>query len=156
MNSAYALEMMITLILIFASAVMSVRLGIPRSGGLPIGWLLAVLALAMGAVIWLVGQVSLQTLQYSLQSDHFYITCGVTAGALPVAIGLFWMLRQASPTQLGWAGVLALLSASATGHFLMRTIGQADNFADVLVWCYSPVLVLALLGSLLGQKLLRW
>jgi len=49
-----------------------------------------------------------------------------------------------------------LLSASACGHFLMRTIGQAANFAEVFIWCYTPLLAFALLGMLLGKKLLRW
>jgi len=73
-----------------------------------------------------------------------------------VAALLLWVMRQGSPTQLGWAGAMALLSASACGHFLMRTIGQAANFAEVFIWCYTPLLAFALLGMLLGKKLLRW
>ena len=152
----YALEMATSLALAYGCAALAMRLSVPREGAMPLGWLAFMLAATMGAIIWLLGQVSIETFKLSLQSDHFYISLGVILGATPVALVLFKMIRQGSPTQLRWAGAMALLSASATGHFLMRTIGQANNFADVFVWCYSPVLVLALLGIILGQKALRW
>lgn len=153
---AYQCEMSISLILAFGAGLLAVNLATPHQGLPPIGWLLLMLALAMGAIIALVGGVTQESLMASFASDHFYITAGVAAGAFPVAAGLFWLLRKGSPTQLGWAGAMVLLSASACGHFLMRAIGQAPNFAEVLIWCYTPMLALALLGALVGKKLLRW
>lgn len=155
-TSAYLCEMLITLLLTYGAAWTALRLSAPSSGKLFAGWLLILLSVVMGAVIWLLGQVNAESFAASMESDHFYITLGVIAGATPVAAGLFWLLRQGAPTQLRWAGAMALLSASAAGHFIMRTVGQADNFADVLVWCYSPILVFLMLGVIVGQKTLRW
>lgn len=152
----YKFELIVTLILAYGAALMAISLSVPRGGKFPLAWALVILAIALGAGIWLMGQVSLEGLKASIASNHFYITLGVIGCALPVALSLFWLLRQASPTQLAWAGGMALLSASAVGHFLMRCIGQAANFSEVFVWCYSPVIILGFLGMLLGQKLLKW
>ncbi|MDG1287036.1 MAG: NrsF family protein [Rickettsiales bacterium] len=156
-GAAYPSEMLITLILAFGAAIAALRLSVPRERKSSLSLLMLILPIAIGAVIWLLGQVSVESFSASIQSpSHFYITLGVLAGAVPVALLLFWLLRQGSPTQLGWAGSMVLLSASAVGHLLMRTIGQADNFADVLVWCYSPILFCGLVGVFIGKKALRW
>ncbi len=154
---AYQGEMALSLLIVFGAGLSVIKLAVPRQGSLPTSWCFLLLALTLGAVIGLLGNVSIQALEASLKSNHFYITFGLIAYAAPVAGALLWFLRQkGSPTQLGWAGLMALLSASASGHFLMRTIGQSNNFAEVFIWCYLPVLALALLGMLIGKKLLRW
>lgn len=153
---AYQMEMGISLLLVYGAGALAMRLSVPCEKRFPLAWLLLIGAATLGAVIALLGEVSMESLQRSLASDHFYITFGVCALAAPVAIGLLWVQRKGSPTQLGWAGAMALLAASAVGHFIMRTIGKAANYAEVLVWCYPPVLLLALVGVLVGRKILRW
>ena len=153
---AYSLEMAITLLLVFGAGLSAVRLSVPSANRMIDGWGLMLLAVTMGAIIWFIGKVDVESMQQSLSSNHFYVTLGVSLIAVPVAVGLFWMIRKGAPTQLEWAGVMALLSASACGHFVMRTAGKAENLADVMLWCYPPVLLLALVGIILGPKALRW
>jgi hypothetical protein len=155
-TASYQCEMGITVILIYAAALSAIRLMAPSQSKMLWGWVLISISLLMGVAIWLLGQVDAESFQASLASDHYLITLGVTAAAAPVAIGLLRFLRKGAPTQLAWAGVMSLLSASAVGHLVMRTVGMADNFADVMVWCYSPILFLSALGVVIGRHSLRW
>ncbi len=152
----YVSEMLMSLCLIYGGALMAMRLSVPRAGSMPVGWVLVTIAFFIGIAVMLLGQVSTETLKASLQSDHFLVTISVVGVALPVVIGLFVMLRRGAPTQLGWAGAMALMSASATGHFVLRLTGEANNLADVLVWCYSPILFFAIIGVFIGKQALYW
>ncbi len=153
---SYQLEMGISIALTFSAAFLAVRLAVPTQTRFPYGWLIGVAALAIGAVIGLLGEVSMQGVRDSFASNHYYITAGVIAFATPVAAALFISVAKGATTQPALAGLASLLSASAAGHFIMRTIGQSNNYAEVLLWCYSPVLILALIGFIMGQKYLRW
>ncbi|MDG0970086.1 MAG: NrsF family protein [Porticoccaceae bacterium] len=154
---SYSIEIALSIILIFFAGIASVRFSVPRAIGRSPAVFLPFLVVVLGIVIWQLGGVSLDALIVSLTTPSLsYISFGVIAGAIPTASFLMWQMSQGSPTQLRFAGSLALLSASSCGHFLMRTVGQAENFADVLVWCYSPIVMLTILGLIFGQKLLKW
>jgi hypothetical protein len=154
---SYSIEMALSVILIFFAGIASVRFSVPRAIGRSPAVVLPFLVVVLGMVIWQLGGVSLNALIVSVTTPSLsYISFGVIAGAIPTASFLMWQMSQGSPTQLKFAGSLALLSASACGHFLMRIVGQAQSFADVLVWCYSPVIILTMVGLMFGQKLLKW
>lgn len=154
---SYSVEMLLTIVLIFSAGVSSVRFAVPRALKQSPALALPAVSVALGIVIWQLGEVSGEELITSATDLSLsYISLGVIAGATPVALFLFWQMSQGSPTQLSFASGMALLSASACGHLLMRTIGQASNFSDVLIWCYSPILLLMTVGALSGNKLLRW
>jgi hypothetical protein len=156
-QAAYAVEILLTLFLIVSAGIASVRFSVPKALKQSTALLLPTVSVALGLVIWQLGEVSGEELITSATDLSLsYISLGVIAGATPVALFLFWQMSQGSPTQLSFASGMALLSASACGHLLMRTIGQASNFSDVLVWCYSPILLLMTVGALSGNKLLRW
>ncbi len=154
---AYIVETLLTLFLVVSAGIASVRFSVPKALKQSSALLLPAVSVALGLVIWQLGEVSGEELISSATDFSLsYISLGVVAGATPVALFLFWQLSQGSPTQLSFASGMALLSASACGHLLMRTIGQASNFSDVLIWCYSPILLLMTVGALSGNKLLRW
>jgi hypothetical protein len=154
---AYTIEILLTLLLVVSAGIASVRFSVPKALKQSTALLLPAVSVALGLVIWQLGEVSGEELITSATDLSLsYISLGVVAGATPVALFLFWQMSQGSPTQLSFASGMALLSASACGHLLMRTIGQASNFSDVLVWCYSPILLLMTVGALSGNKLLRW
>jgi len=154
---AYTIEILLTLFLVVSAGIASVRFSVPKALKQSTALLLPAVSVALGLVIWQLGEVSGEELITSATDLSLsYISLGVVAGATPVALFLFWQLSHGSPTQLSFASGMALLSASACGHLLMRTIGQASNFSDVLIWCYSPILLLMTVGALSGNKLLRW
>ena len=154
---AYTIEILLTLFLVVSAGIASVRFSVPKALKQSTALLLPAVSMALGLVIWQLGEVSGEELITSATDLSLpYISLGVVAGATPVALFLFWQMSQGSPTQLSFASGMALLSASACGHLLMRTIGQASNFSDVLIWCYSPILLLMTVGALSGNKLLRW
>jgi hypothetical protein len=154
---SYSVEMLLTIVLIFSAGVSSVRFAVPRALKRSPALALPAVTVALGIVIWQLGEVSGEELITSATDLSLsYISLGVIAGATPVALFLFWQMSQGSPTQLSFASGMALLSASACGHLLMRTIGQASNFSDVLIWCYTPILLLMALGALLGKKFFKW
>lgn len=69
---------------------------------------------------------------------------------------LAWVVRKAAPTRLAAAGFWIAFGAGSLGSFLMQFVCHKENFAHVVFWHLSPVLVLALGGALLGRKVLKW
>ena len=155
-NWIYPTEMLATLILAYGGAFAAIRLSVPTTGRMIAVWMVAALSIILWVGMWHVGNISLRYLGMAMEANHFNVTLGVIFTALPVVVYLFYHIRKGAPTQLQWAGVMTLLSGTACGHFIMRTIGEASNYADVFLWCYTPVLVVAATGVFFGQKFLRW
>lgn len=153
----YLLEILCSVVLIFGAGVAAINFSVPRKIGYSPSQLLPILALAMGLMIWVLGDVNSSVFFTSIQTFSLsYMSLGVLVGALPALGFLLYQISQGAPTQLNFVGSMILLSASAAGHLLMRTIGQAASFSDVLVWCYFPILILTFLGRISGRNVLRW
>ncbi|WP_202909591.1 NrsF family protein [Alkalilacustris brevis] len=76
-------------------------------------------------------------------------------GSLP-AVVLLWMLRRGVPIAPGWSIGLGALAAAGLGNFALRFFHMQDAALMVLVWQVGSVMLLALLASLCGHRLLRW
>lgn len=73
----------------------------------------------------------------------------------PLAAALS-VLRRAAPTRPAWAGAAAGLLAGALGAALYATHCPDDSPLFVASWYGLAILGMALLGSGLGARLLRW
>lgn len=95
-------------------------------------------------------------------SEHFASGMGLSCareifvlGFLP-GILLFIMIRQAAPLQLGKVGAFCALSVAGLGALGTQFICREDNALHVLVWHYTPVLLLGGFGILLGRVFFKW
>lgn len=86
------------------------------------------------------------------------ITCmvAIAIASVPVLVGVIWAFRALAPTQLALAGFLAGLSAGSAGA-LAYALYCKETTASFLLASYTPgILIPAIIGALLGPRLLRW
>lgn len=77
------------------------------------------------------------------------------AALIPAALLFAYIRKGASVVPLR-SGALVVLAASAIGAFTLRLFEAIDLPSHHLLWHYVPNLFFALIGALLGRKLLRW
>lgn len=76
--------------------------------------------------------------------------------SLPIFGGLLWSFRRLAPTRLGLAGATAGLSAGAWGATLYCLHCPESSALFVLTWYTLGMGLAAIVGALLGPRLLRW
>jgi hypothetical protein len=76
--------------------------------------------------------------------------------ALPIFIGLLWSFRALAPARLRAAGATAGLAAGAWAATIYCLHCPEVSALFVLTWYSLGILLAALMGALLGPKLLRW
>jgi hypothetical protein len=129
---------------------------VQRLGGPQIA-LMAVLALmgALGLWTWFTAMPELRLAELL---GHSWKTCprNIVLLALPPMAGAFWALRGLAPTRPRLAGAAAGLFAGALGAaaYALSCIEIASSF--VAVWYTLGISASALIGALLGPRLLRW
>jgi hypothetical protein len=80
----------------------------------------------------------------------------IAIASVPVLLGVIWAFRTLAPTQLRLAGFLAGLSAGAAGALAFALYCE-ETTASFLLASYTPgMLIPAIIGALLGPRLLRW
>lgn len=76
------------------------------------------------------------------------------------AIGPFiafaWVLRQGAPTKLRAMGAVAGLVAGVIGAGACALHMPGPSLPFIGLWYTGPILICALLGALLGPRVLRW
>lgn len=80
----------------------------------------------------------------------------IVALSLPVFAVTMWSVRRLAPTRLRSAGAAAGLLAGATGALVYSFHCPVASAPFVAVWYLLGMLAPALLGSVLGPRLLRW
>jgi len=76
--------------------------------------------------------------------------------AIPIFIGLLWSFRKLAPARLRAAGATAGLAAGAWAATIYCLHCPEVSALFVLTWYSAGIALAALLGALLGPKLLRW
>jgi hypothetical protein len=71
-------------------------------------------------------------------------------------IALVWVLRKGAPTKLRSTGAVAGLVAGAVGAGACALHQPGVSLPFIGLWYAGPVLLCALLGALLGPRVLRW
>ena len=124
------------------------------------GWLwlmmVPVLGLALIAALELAATPSGNWLAMWLGNSWTICSRNVFLLALPIFAGLLWSFRRLAPTQLALAGTCAGLAAGAWGATLYCLHCPETSALFVLTWYSLGMLGAALVGRLLGPRLLRW
>lgn len=79
----------------------------------------------------------------------------IAVSLLPVAL-LIVTLRKAAPLHTHWAGGMALLAGTSFSYLLLRLVEAEDDPYHLLMWHFTPALLIMGLGMLLGHALLTW
>ena len=69
---------------------------------------------------------------------------------------LVWALRKGAPTHLRRTGAAVGLVAGALGAAAYAFHCPDDSLPFVAIWYGGPVVALAIVGAILGHRLLRW
>jgi hypothetical protein len=81
--------------------------------------------------------------------------CIPVFAALPFAT-LVWALRKAAPTRLALTGSVVGLVAGALGATVCAYHYPSSSIPFLALWYGGPIVLCALIGALLGPRLLRW
>ena len=76
--------------------------------------------------------------------------------ALAPFASLIWALRKGAPTNLVLTGAIAGLVAGALGAAVFAIHHPAGSIPFILIWYGGPIVLCALVGAILGPRLLRW
>ncbi len=71
-------------------------------------------------------------------------------------VAFIWALRKGAPTHLALAGAIAGLVAGALGAAAVVVNQTADSLPLIALWYGGPIALCALVGGILGPRLLRW
>jgi hypothetical protein len=137
---------------------LTARLARPAASlGAPQMALMVVLAL-MGLLGLWAWWATMPELRLAELLGHSWKTCprNVVLLAVPPMAAAFWALRGLAPTRPRLAGAAAGFFAGALGALAYSLSCEEIAFSFVAVWYTIGVGVSALLGALLGPRLLRW
>lgn len=76
-------------------------------------------------------------------------------GTIPV-ISIFYILKKEFPTKLSQVSFLATLACFSLGAFGTHLTCTTNNASHILVWHLLPILLLSVIGSYFGKKILKW
>lgn len=76
--------------------------------------------------------------------------------SIPLFIGIFWAVRGMAPTRLRLSGAVAGLLAGATATMVYCLHCPEMGVPFWGIWYFLGILIPAVLGMLLGPRLLRW
>jgi hypothetical protein len=87
-----------------------------------------------------------------------WATCLVCIPLFAVApfASLVWALRRGAPTNLARAGAIAGLVAGALGAVVFAFHHSGGSVPFIAFWYAGPILACAVVGAILGPRLLRW
>lgn len=80
----------------------------------------------------------------------------IPVAAVAPFLALVWYLRDEAPTRLRLTGGVAGLVAGGIGTTAFALHHPGGSLAFVAIWFGVPLLLCALIGALLGPRLLRW
>ena len=69
---------------------------------------------------------------------------------------LIWALRKEAPTNQAWTGAVTGLVAGALGAAAYTLHQPAGSIPFIVLWYGGPIVLCALIGAILGPRLLRW
>ena len=157
-TTPFALKLGYTLALAIISAAVALAAGRPGQRlkprsmliGLPVAVIVAATTLELGST----PSASWDSLLFGPTSAD--CIAAIALASLPVFIGVMWAFRVLAPTKLALAGFLGGLCAGATGA-VAWALYCPETTASFLLASYTPgMLIPALIGAVLGPRLLRW
>ena len=137
---------------------LSARLARPESGpGLwPVALAIPLVALALFACIEILGAPEAQRRMIWLGQSAFQCFWCIPALSMPFLLGMLWAFRRFAPTRLRLAGfsIGVLAGAAAAAVYALHCDETAPAF--VATWYSAGMLLPAVIGAIIGPRVLRW
>lgn len=135
-----------------------VRLARP---GRPLGAALALLGgfaicTICAFVIAMMGAEPSERMSAFLSGNLPWCVLGVPLLAAPAAALLFWFMRGLAPTNLAGAGAAIGAVSGGVGAMAYAMYCPTDSMGFVTLWYSIAIAFSAVLGAILGARLLRW
>jgi len=152
------LKLLFMLTLIGAGAGLLAKLIRPGQDGrnLYIVIFLAFLAVGLAGVVMLILRPSAAWGHMILGTEWAMCAFCIPLFAIFPFAALIWALRRGAPTNLKRTGALAGLVAGALGAVAYAFHCPDDSIPFIALWYGAMVGLCALMGALLGPRLLRW
>ena len=152
------LKLLFMLILICAGAALLAKLVSPGQDGRKLYTviLLAFLAIGSAGVCALALGPPVARDQMMMGSQWAICALCIPLFAIVPFAGLIWALRKGAPTNLRRTGAVAGLVAGALGAVAYAFHCPDDSIPFIALWYGGMVALCALLGAVLGPRLLRW
>ncbi len=129
--------------------------------GMRLGGVWAALVLPV-LLVWLMGIGAFVNAapaqRQALVFGSTWATCpfNIAMLSIPVFIGVFWAMKGLAPTRLVLAGASAGLLAGAVGAFVYAFYCPETAAPFLGIWYVAGMAIPALVGALLGPRLLHW
>lgn len=72
------------------------------------------------------------------------------------ALLLFVLLRKAATTHTRMSSFMAILAVCAFAYISARLVCPNDDLGHLLLWHYSPILFVSVVGAAIGYRVLKW
>lgn len=79
----------------------------------------------------------------------------VAFSIFPIIVAIF-SLKKGATISAHWSGILTALSAANFSYIILRLIEANDDALHIILWHYSPMLLLVTICIFIGNRLLRW
>ena len=158
LTPAFWMKWGLALVTATAAFFLCVRLARPegKPGWWPIGLVLPILAVGVIACVEMMGAPHPE--RRMIWMGHSAVQClwCIALLAAPLLIAILWAFRSFAPTRPRLAGFSAGLLAGAAAAVMYALHCDETAAAFVATWYSAGMLLPALIGLLVGPRLLRW
>lgn len=143
-----------------AAAILPLAVRLMRPGR-PLGWRtgavigFAVIA-AIATCVALLGEMPERRLEAWMGGGFPWCLVLVPVLGAPTAAGLIWLMRDFAPTKLAAAGAAIGALSGGVGAMAYSMYCPVDSIAFVTTWYVLAIAISAVLGAIVGARLLRW
>lgn len=157
-NPVAWLKLGFSVFVLLAAGMAAWRLSLPGKGWSGAGLVLLVVfgVVACWALVDLAGRPMVEWAPCITGRDWLTCLVAVPLLALPPMLAMGLAMRRLAPTRLDLAGTLLGLASGGGAAFAFTLFCQDDTASFVAVWYGLALGVSALLGRVLGPRLLRW
>jgi hypothetical protein len=129
--------------------------------GRPLGWRLGAVGVfvaiaGIATVTALMGEDPARRMEAWTGGGFPWCIVLVPVLAAPTAAGLMWLMRAFAPTQLTMTGAAIGGLSGGIGAMAYSMYCPVDSVAFVTTWYVLAIAICAVLGAVLGARLLRW
>ena len=158
LTPAFWMKWSFALLIATAAFILCARLARPegKAGWWPIGLLLPIFGLGVSACVEMMATPYPERQMLWLGQSAMQCLWCIPLLAIPLLIAILWAFRFFAPTRLRLAGFSAGLLAGAAAAVMYTLHCEETGMAFVATWYSAGMLLPALLGWLIGPRVLRW
>lgn len=154
-SGMFIVEISLALFAGVLSALAASWLSIP--GCIRQNWLIWLPFIPITMLVFLIGYQVFESPSHLLEAGKsIHCATDVLMVAAVPAVALFVMLKFAASTRNMITSIMAVTAVAAFGYLGSRFICPNDDISHVIVWHYLPAVIIAVVGAVVGKKILKW